>query len=287
MCFFASAHAPSGSPPPRKSSAPTVCRLREKPRVRQLSSSLHLVVGGMCRYDDQQICQRKRPLFRMWRSRKNEHDVLGATESPVRHGVSARPGPHTSAEVIAALKSEGITMSAPYLSQLRSGNRTNPSATTMTALANFFRIKPAYFTDDEYYEKLDKELTWLANMRDEGVRRIAARTVGALAGSPAGHRHQGRRAASSGTPRRLARRLRRGPFGNVRFLSQRNGRLALIQRAVLPCDLEDPFPVRIAFGLPEPAHAGELSLTGRLRYARGCAARRGSTSRSPSPGRRG
>jgi transcriptional regulator with XRE-family HTH domain len=69
-------------------------------------------------------------------------------------------------------------MSAPYLSQLRSGNRTNPSAATMAALANFFRIKPAYFTDDDYYEKLDKELTWLASMRDEGVRRIAARTVG-------------------------------------------------------------------------------------------------------------
>ena len=44
---------------------------------------------------------------------------------------------------------------AAYLSQLRSGNRTNPSAATMAALANFFRIKPAYFTDDEYYEKLD------------------------------------------------------------------------------------------------------------------------------------
>jgi transcriptional regulator with XRE-family HTH domain len=87
-------------------------------------------------------------------------------------------GPHTSAEVIAALKAEGVTMSAPYLSQLRSGNRTNPSSTTMAALANFFRIKPAYFTDDEYYEKLDQELTWLAEMRDEGVRRIAARTVG-------------------------------------------------------------------------------------------------------------
>jgi transcriptional regulator with XRE-family HTH domain len=84
-------------------------------------------------------------------------------------------GPHTSAEVIAALKAEGVTMSAPYLSQLRSGNRTNPSVTTMTALANFFRIKPAYFTDDEYYEKLDKELSWLLVMRDEGVRRIAMR----------------------------------------------------------------------------------------------------------------
>ena len=87
-------------------------------------------------------------------------------------------GPHTSAEVIAALRSEGITMSAPYLSQLRSGNRTNPSSQTMTALANFFRIKPAYFTDDEYFNKLDRELTWLTYMRDEGVRRVAARTVG-------------------------------------------------------------------------------------------------------------
>ena len=92
-------------------------------------------------------------------------------------------GAHTSAEVIGALKAEGVTMSAPYLSQLRSGNRTNPSVTTMAALANFFRIKPAYFTDDDYYEKLDKELTWLANMRDEGVRRIAARTVGLSAES--------------------------------------------------------------------------------------------------------
>jgi transcriptional regulator with XRE-family HTH domain len=87
-------------------------------------------------------------------------------------------GPHTSAEVIAALKAEGITMSAPYLSQLRSGNRTNPSSATMAALANFFRIKAAYFTDDDYYEKLDKELSWLSTMRDDGVRRIAVRTIG-------------------------------------------------------------------------------------------------------------
>lgn len=87
-------------------------------------------------------------------------------------------GPHTSAEVIAALKAEGVTMSAPYLSQLRSGNRTNPSTATMAALANFFRIKPAYFTDDGYHQKLEAELSWLAEIRDEGVRRIATRAVG-------------------------------------------------------------------------------------------------------------
>ena len=82
-------------------------------------------------------------------------------------------GPHTSAEVIVALKAEGVTMSAPYLSQLRSGNRTNPSVATVVVLANFFRIKPDYFTDDAYYEKLDNELSWLAAMRDDGVRHIA------------------------------------------------------------------------------------------------------------------
>jgi transcriptional regulator with XRE-family HTH domain len=87
-------------------------------------------------------------------------------------------GAHTSAEVIAALKAEGITMSAPYLSQLRSGNRTNPSSATMAALANFFRIKSAFFTDDEYYEKLDKELQYLAAVRVDGVRRIALRAQG-------------------------------------------------------------------------------------------------------------
>lgn len=87
-------------------------------------------------------------------------------------------GPHTSAEVVVALKAEGITrMSAPYLSQLRSGERTNPSKATMNALANFFRIQPDYFTDEYYYRKLDQELTWLATLRDEGALRIAMRTI--------------------------------------------------------------------------------------------------------------
>jgi transcriptional regulator with XRE-family HTH domain len=86
-------------------------------------------------------------------------------------------GPHTSVEVITALRNEGITMSAPYLSQLRSGNRTNPSHATMDALARFFRIKVEYFTDDAYCEKLTQELTLLAHLREDGVRHIAARTL--------------------------------------------------------------------------------------------------------------
>jgi transcriptional regulator with XRE-family HTH domain len=87
-------------------------------------------------------------------------------------------GPHTSAEVIAALKAADVHISAPYLSQLRSGNRGNPSTATMDAIADFFRVKSVYFTDEAYYARLDKELACLANMRDEGVRRIAARFIG-------------------------------------------------------------------------------------------------------------
>jgi transcriptional regulator with XRE-family HTH domain len=87
-------------------------------------------------------------------------------------------GPHTAAEVCAALQVAGITMmSLPYLSQLRSGARTNPSTATMTALANFFRIQPDYFTDDDYYRRLDQELTWWAAWHDERARDIAMRAI--------------------------------------------------------------------------------------------------------------
>ncbi|WP_319432922.1 helix-turn-helix domain-containing protein [Mycobacterium sp. RTGN5] len=89
-------------------------------------------------------------------------------------------GPHTATEVIAALRDKGIVMSAPYLSRLRSGAQRRPSAEAMAGLANFFHIKPDFFTDDAYYEKLDKELTWLANTRDEGVRRFGKLAVGIL-----------------------------------------------------------------------------------------------------------
>jgi transcriptional regulator with XRE-family HTH domain len=87
-------------------------------------------------------------------------------------------GPHRSIEVVAALRTEGIGISAPYLSQLRSGKRTNPSTATITALANFFGIDPQYFTSDDYYEKVNEELTWLVASRDEYARHVAMRTRG-------------------------------------------------------------------------------------------------------------
>ena len=87
-------------------------------------------------------------------------------------------GPHTSAELIAALDAQGTLISAPYLSQLRKGTRANPSKEMLEGIAAFFRVSPAYFTDDWYFRVMDKELTILSAMRDHEVRRVADRFVG-------------------------------------------------------------------------------------------------------------
>ncbi|MGJ6121176.1 helix-turn-helix transcriptional regulator [Mycolicibacterium sp. Y3] len=87
-------------------------------------------------------------------------------------------GPHTSHEVVKELRGEGIRISAPYLSQLRTGQRTNPSAEMMEAIAQFFRVSVAYFTDDRYFQKVDEELTWLLHMRNENVRFVTSRALG-------------------------------------------------------------------------------------------------------------
>ncbi|AMO60059.1 Helix-turn-helix protein [Mycolicibacterium phlei] len=87
-------------------------------------------------------------------------------------------GPYTSAEVVKALNQQGFSISAPYMSQLRSGKRGRPSLATIRQLAAFFRVDPAYFLDDDYYERISAELTVLEAMHDDGLRRIANRVCG-------------------------------------------------------------------------------------------------------------
>lgn len=76
-----------------------------------------------------------------------------------------RNRPYSSAEAVASVRAAGTPMSAPYLSQLRSGKRDNPSGATMEALAHFFGIDAAYFSDDNYADRLDGELDALARFR--------------------------------------------------------------------------------------------------------------------------
>nr|WP_296765433.1 helix-turn-helix domain-containing protein [Rhodococcus sp. (in: high G+C Gram-positive bacteria)] len=82
---------------------------------------------------------------------------------------------HTNAEVAAALAEAGHRISKPYISQLRSGHRTNPSSDTVAALARFFKVKPDYFFDHVYEAKVNRDLEILAQLQGHGLRRLSAR----------------------------------------------------------------------------------------------------------------
>jgi len=82
-------------------------------------------------------------------------------------------GPYRSFEVTEALARRGYQLSAPYLSQLRSGTRKCPSPRTAEMLAGFFGVEAAYFdADTRYARALDVELDWLRLAHDETVREL-------------------------------------------------------------------------------------------------------------------
>lgn len=83
--------------------------------------------------------------------------------------------PHTNSEVAAALAAEGHQISKPYISQLRSGQRTNPSDETVAAFAKFFKIKPDYFFNDIYAAKVDHDLDLLSQLQGYALRKLSAR----------------------------------------------------------------------------------------------------------------
>lgn len=87
-------------------------------------------------------------------------------------------GEYTLDEVAAAINQQGETTITPaYLSQLRRGQRTNPSRNVLAALAAFFGVSPVYFFDDDTARRIDAELGLLVAMRDASVRQIALRAA--------------------------------------------------------------------------------------------------------------
>ncbi|MBB4688964.1 helix-turn-helix domain-containing protein [Amycolatopsis jiangsuensis] len=95
---------------------------------------------------------------------------------------SVRPqGRHwTNAEVAAELKraSPELKVGGVYLSQLRTGKRTNPSQELLAALAKFFGVSVAYFFDEEVAGSVLSELAAVEAMRQAGVRAVAMRAAG-------------------------------------------------------------------------------------------------------------
>lgn len=86
----------------------------------------------------------------------------------------------TNAEVADELKERVPTLKvgAVYLSQLRTGKRSNPSHELLSALANFFGVSVAYFFDEKLANSVQAELAAVEAMKHAGVRSVAMRAAG-------------------------------------------------------------------------------------------------------------
>ena len=89
-------------------------------------------------------------------------------------------GPYTLREAADAINSEAgeTIISASYLSQLRAGQRREPSHSRLAAIARFFGVDVDYFSPQVSAEDAGRQAEVLTAMRDAGVRAIALRAYG-------------------------------------------------------------------------------------------------------------
>lgn len=80
--------------------------------------------------------------------------------------------PPTNRAVAIALTARGYAVSAPYLSQLRSGQRANPSPRIVAALADFFGVDPGYFYGPAAGEPAPQDLVLVSWLRGEPMRTL-------------------------------------------------------------------------------------------------------------------
>lgn len=88
--------------------------------------------------------------------------------------------PYTLREVAEAINTKAGTklISPNYLWQLRNGERTEPSHTRLTAIADFFGVDVSYFSNDRAAQQVDEQLDIVVALRDAGVRALALRAAG-------------------------------------------------------------------------------------------------------------
>jgi transcriptional regulator with XRE-family HTH domain len=82
----------------------------------------------------------------------------------------------TNSFIVGRLAERGCVISAPYLSQLRTGVRTNPSAEVVGALADLFTVPTEYFFTDSDPKKTgearDRDASLVERISDPGIRSL-------------------------------------------------------------------------------------------------------------------
>lgn len=89
--------------------------------------------------------------------------------------------PYEFAEIQAGLRENGFELSRTRWWRIRSGESIEiVPQEALVAMAKFFRVEPAYLTDEsgELPERIERELQLLKKMRRNKLKDIAARTLG-------------------------------------------------------------------------------------------------------------
>lgn len=89
-----------------------------------------------------------------------------------------QPPLSNAAAVEAITAKTGVSISAAYLWQLRTGMKTNPTITHLRAIAEFFGVPASYLIDEGEDPRIEAQLQALRTFRDAGVRDLAARASG-------------------------------------------------------------------------------------------------------------
>jgi transcriptional regulator with XRE-family HTH domain len=93
-----------------------------------------------------------------------------------------RPGFRAIAKRIAE-EGPGGSLSGSYLWLLATGQRDNPTVQQIESLAEFFKVSPSYFFDDQTADEVKTDRQMLAALRERGVLNIALRSDGLSAKS--------------------------------------------------------------------------------------------------------
>ncbi|WP_052434179.1 hypothetical protein [Streptacidiphilus melanogenes] len=78
----------------------------------------------------------------------------------------------------------GVDISGPYVWELCTGKTTNPKLHHLEAIARYFKVPTAYFTDDQVYQELDPQLQLLKRLKDAGVKQLSLRDFADEAATP-------------------------------------------------------------------------------------------------------
>lgn len=105
---------------------------------------------------------------------------LAAKLDRLFHAVHPRGrGEYTYREVAEGVRARGFAaISATYIWQLRTGQRSNPTMKHVEGLAAFFGVPVNYFFNDDIAARVDAELDLVVALREGPIRQIALRAAG-------------------------------------------------------------------------------------------------------------